>query len=376
MRSNVFQLFARNCAWVLILTLLIAACGNSGDSNNLPPILYLGPDEFGNSQVTVANIGGEPQRITEAEAGVYDFAVAPNGKTVSYSTTAVDGSNEIWVSDVNGRNPEKILRCVQAECSRPVWANDSRRIAFEKRPIGADGRTQSSYLWWLDSETGETLPLFEGQQERGSGISFAPDGRWLSYVSPEDEGVFITNLDEGSTSFAAGEIGVPAAWDPSSQRIIVPNLNLLIIHGEDGEDHIEHGHEYESATHLYSMDVTGENTLNISGDLNVEDSVPAWSPDGEWIAFGRRYPGTSAGRQLWLMRADGSEQRVLVDDASISYGPPAWSPDGQHLMFQQFRMDNDDGYPNIGLLDLETGQVVELAGEGMQPVWLVGEDGS
>ena len=42
----------------------------------------------------------------------------------------------------------------------------------------------------------------------------------------------------------------------------------------------------------------------------VEDVSPVFSPDGKWIAFARRYLDPlrwTPGRQVWLMRADGTE---------------------------------------------------------------------
>jgi hypothetical protein len=63
-----------------------------------------------------------------------------------------------------------------------------------------------------------------------------------------------------------------------------------------------------------------------------EGSSPEWSPDGRWIVFER-------GRDLWVVRRDGSGARRIVDfrgedPAGVStHRSIAWSPDGRFIVF-------------------------------------------
>jgi TolB protein len=60
---------------------------------------------------------------------------------------------------------------------------------------------------------------------------------------------------------------------------------------------------------------------------------PTWSPDGKRIAFGRERvidPGYhSAGSQIFVMNADGSDLRQLTSGGDLAY--PTWSPDGRRI---------------------------------------------
>jgi Tol biopolymer transport system component len=62
----------------------------------------------------------------------------------------------------------------------------------------------------------------------------------------------------------------------------------------------------------------------------VSDWAPAWSPDGEWLAFARSTNGRRS-FQVYVMRADGSGVRKITHGRFDE--SPAWSPDGQWIAY-------------------------------------------
>jgi TolB protein len=273
----------------------------------------------------------------------------------------------------DGSSQKELYTCSRAECANFDWAQDSRRLLFEKRSIEDDGRVGTPTLWWLDTNSGEVLPLHADAGSLGAGGRISPDGRWVSYHSPQQESLTIYNLEDGRSQTILNEIGTTAAWSPDSQYLVAPMFDLVILHGDEGEDHESHMHDYQTAVHLKLIDPESGEQTNLSGQISVEDSMPVWSPDGQWIAFGRRQPGTNTARQLWLMRSDGSEARALTDDLAINHGPPSWSADGRSLLFQQIDQNNLAADPQIWLIDVDSGEKELLVLSGMQPSWLESE---
>ncbi len=72
---------------------------------------------------------------------------------------------------------------------------------------------------------------------------------------------------------------------------------------------------------------------------SVYNGQPAWSPDGNWIAYSK---STLEGSDIWLMRSDGTDQANLTNTHSTNNFHPVWSPDGQQIAFISQRSGNDD----------------------------------
>ena len=92
---------------------------------------------------------------------------------------------------------------------------------------------------------------------------------------------------------------------------------------------------------VWTMDPDGTDQTNLTNtpsdtqERYLHEDSPAFSPDGTEIAFVREdFDDNSRGRAVWVMNADGSGQRRLMDEALFAYvSSPNWSPDGEEVAF-------------------------------------------
>jgi TolB protein len=118
---------------------------------------------------------------------------------------------------------------------------------------------------------------------------------------------------------------------------------------------------------IFIADIDHGLVLNLTRS-RAYDAEPAWSPDGEWIAFSSDRDGVL---QVYVMDASGRNLRRLTNGGR-AYGAPRWSADGERLLFlthgdaQELYTVNLDGSDLRQIAtssDIVTGVVMELGFE-------------
>lgn len=333
-------------------------------------IFYLAPDSSGIDQIFKAQFEAETKKVrtemvTQSTANVIYFALSTDGQ-VAYTVQENETDTAIWLAEPDGRSPRQLLPCPQAVCDQLVWHPDGRRLVYEQRDLSAMG---SPHLWWLDTKTGQTVTVLADASEVTSGAQFSADGTWISYVAHETEGVEVYNFEDGRRLNFASTTGRPAVWHPLNHSLLISDYDLVVFHGSDDEDHQSHSHNDVQAVHLFLTELDNPQQTEIGGDLPSDDASPAWSPDGERLLIGRKVPRTSMGRQLWLMQADGGQAQALTDAPEIHHGLPSWSSDSHYILFQRFPVLESEATAGIWLLDVRSGEQMEIAAVGHLPAW-------
>lgn len=118
-----------------------------------------------------------------------------------------------------------------------------------------------------------------------------------------------------------------------------------------------------------TLTVAGDSVLTAAHLLQYETvQSPQVSPDGRQIVYTRRWADAREDRYktaLWIMDADGSRQRFLVEGSA-----PRWSPDGTRLLYLAAA---DDGSQQVFVrwMDAEgaISQVTRLEQTPRDPAW-------
>ena len=84
------------------------------------------------------------------------------------------------------------------------------------------------------------------------------------------------------------------------------------------------------------MNADGTNPVRLTVN-QFGDNHPAWSPDGQRIAF---YSNRDGDLEIYVMNADGSDQvRLTNNPGEDSF--PAWSPNGRQIVFQRVALGHN-----------------------------------
>ena len=171
---------------------------------------------------------------------------------------------------------------------------------------------------------GSGLRLVAQKASIAGAPAWSPDSQRIMFNAPG--GIYVVNIDGGGLQNVTS--GGGPAWSPDGQKIAFDRLVAFPPVPPDSD--------------IYVMNADGSGTENLTRGPKLDGS-PAWSPDGRKIAFQRVVGvipcGTGgcgpAESDIYVMNADGSEQRNLTRKPSLNLGSHAWSPDGQKIAYQR-----------------------------------------
>ena len=269
-------------------------------------IAYGDVDDRWMKQIVIVEGNGENRRqLTDGEDNNGMPDISPDGALVAYVSQVRGKGTVIRVISMDGTYRKRLTRAGAGKTSfAPAWSPDGTKIAYTHGTCRTKQQPCPVNIWVMDAD-GSNKKRLTGGNAADVYPTWSPDGKKIAFFSHRDG-------------------GLAQIWVMDAQT----------------------GGRLKRLTTAYY-----DETLK----ANIEQKVPAWSPDGNYIAYWQgvemddRRPTGEVPRDVWIMNADGSNQRLLV-----SGDDPKWSPDSRTIIFPINRPSERNGLPlGIGAIDAD-----------------------
>jgi Tol biopolymer transport system component len=232
-------------------------------------------------------------------------------------------SDDIWIADLStGKERNLTNEAGRIECCPQWWPTRPDQIIFSSWPAGgADLGPTVGFLTTVQVDGSDYRVL--GERWSIAHPAPAPDGRTIAY---DQEGeAWLYQLDTGAEPFDPEAYGLSVqamaspAWSPDGER-----LAWIVSVLDDGSQRMRIG--------VFDLQAGTSLLLGHPFEWHVGywPPAPVWSPDGKWLAYDALPTAASPEQVLWVYRTDGGEEHFLGMGAR-----PRWSPDGQWLSFNR-----------------------------------------
>lgn len=332
----------------------------------------------------------------EALGRVSDPRVSPDGKTVlfgiSYESLEQNASNNdlytLTLQDARDAQPVRITRTPKSEAGA-VWMADGR-IAFLYPD--ADGKMQ---MWTMKADGTDRVQATT--HEGGiSGFLLSPDEKHVVVIGnvkyarsaadiypdlPKATGRVVDDLmykhwDEWVTEIPHPFVGTFDGTAVKDLRDIMqdepyeapmkpfggtesfawhPNGKMLVYVSRK-----KTGMDYALSTNsdLYLYDLESGGTRNLTEGMMGYDTMPAFSPDGTYLAWlSMEHDGYESDRnRLFLLNCFTAEKQDITAEWDYTIDEFAWAPDGRNIFF----IAPKDGVVPVFSIDVNSHAISQL----------------
>ena len=248
---------------------------------------------------------------------IHSIDLSSSPKKITYIETFANRKNDayensLWLYDKERKNPKKLIKNIKS-ISAPQFSPNEKYIAYISS--GKKKYKSNSQLWLINLKTARKRQLTKIANDV-TDFQWSPDGEKIAIV------VHHKKDDIKGTK----------------PPIVVDRYQFK----KDGYDFIESENKH---IHIMHLDKRGITQIT---NGNYDHVLPSWSPDGEKLAFSskRENPDKHNNWDIYIKDLEKNStikltQHIGADSDPYSVSRPAWSPNGEKIAYVR------SGDPNL-----------------------------
>lgn len=269
------------------------------------------------------------------------------------------GNLEIWLADLDGKNPVQLTTDENYESNWPRVSPDRSKVLFYRTPRGAKESDYDQFSLWMlnlnDLSVQELIPRGAHGWKTQGVADWSPDGskivmaasgkngRWHLYMS-DAYGKNLQKISKRESLF------LDPSWSPDGSKLV----------------YCAFPKDYKGTKlkylEIFTSNPDGTNEKRLTFD-KIRDHDPYWSPNGNAIAFESEVQPLYWLVGKWALRAtdvhSGKTYEILNDGHINTL--PRWSPDSSQLYFHRLRFKQDKNF-SLWRINLDGSNLTRIGG--------------
>jgi len=266
----------------------------------------------------IPEVGGQPVQVTHHTSGsLFWPSLSSDAKVIVY-----EENFGLWKLDLAAAKPVEIRINISGDDrennEETVLVNgeaDSYQLSpsSKRAVISTHGE-----LFTIATDRGDVRRLTNTPGARETQPHWSPDGKSIAFVSDQSGREEIWVCDERGGNLKQ----ITKSDSQKGQLTWAPDSKALLYTGSDRKLH-----RYNFATGKTTELARGD-VIGFGGSALVN---PRWSPDGKWISYTRAE--NTLLPHIYIIPADGGQERRLTNAESYSDLGALWTPDGKRIIY-------------------------------------------
>lgn len=285
--------------------------------------------------------GGLPQTLPLPYGELASFS--PDGRRMVFQFISREArtwkryrggmASNLWLYDFLDNTSEKLTDFPGTD-ALPMWHENTIYFLSDR------GANEKLNIWAYDFDTNRTRQVTDFDEYDVKWPSIGPDAIVF------ENGGQLHLLDLATETSRALEVRVP------------DDLPQIRAELKDVSRHIENASLspsgrralFEARGEIFTVPQEHGSVRNLTNTSGVAERYPAWSPDGNWIAY---FSDETGEYELYIRPGDGrGEPRRITTDGAVYRYYPVWSPDSKQIAFSDktgslFVVEIEDGSPRF-----------------------------